>query len=40
MEESRVKRGRGRSMKTIRETIGKGFEDNELDQNMIYDKTL
>jgi len=41
MEESKVKRGRrGRHTKTIRETIRKDLEVNELDSNMIYEKTL
>jgi len=37
MEESQVKRGRGRPKKTIRETIRKDFEVNELDPNMVFD---
>jgi len=40
MEESHVKRGRGRPRKTIRETITKDLEINELDPNMVYDRTL
>jgi hypothetical protein len=40
MEESQVKRGRGRPRKTIRETIRKDLEVNELDPNMVYDRTL
>jgi len=40
MEESQVIRGRGRHRKTIRETIKKDLEVNELDPNLIYDKTL
>jgi len=40
MEESQVKRGRGRLKKTIRETIRKYLEVNELDQNMVFDRTL
>jgi hypothetical protein len=40
MEESQVKRGRGRPRKTIRETIRKDLEVNELDSNMVYDRTL
>jgi len=40
MEESQVKRGRGRSKKTIRETIKKDLEVNELDPNMVFDRTL
>jgi len=35
-----VIRGRGRPRKTIRETIRKDLEVNELDPNMIYDRTL
>ena len=38
MEESQVKRGRPR--KTIRETIRKDLELNELDPNLVYDRTL
>jgi len=40
MEKSQVKRGRGRSRKTIRETIRKDLEVNELDPNLVYDRTL
>ena len=40
MEESQVKRGRGRPRKIIRETIGKDLEVNELDPNLVYDRTL
>ena len=40
MEESQVKRGRGRPRKTIRETIRKDLEVNELDPNLVYDRTL
>jgi hypothetical protein len=40
MEKSQVKRGRGRLRKTIRETVRKDLEVNELDPNMIYDRTL
>jgi len=40
MEESHVKTGRGRPKKTIRETIRKDLEANELDPNLVYDKTL
>jgi len=36
MEESQVKRGRGRPKKTIR----KDLEVNELDPNMVFDRTL
>jgi len=40
IEESRVKRGRGKPRKTIRETIKNDFEVNELNLNLVYDKTL
>jgi len=40
MGESQVKRGRMRHRKTIRETIRKDLEINELDPNMVYDITL
>jgi len=40
MEESHVKRGIGRPMKTIRETIRKDLEVNEFDPNLVYDRTL
>jgi len=40
MEENHVKRGRGRPKKTIRETIRKDLEVNELDSNLVYDRTL
>jgi len=40
MEESHVKRDRGRPKKTIRETIRKDLEVNELDSNLVYDITL
>jgi len=40
MEESQVKRGRGRPRKIIGETIRKDLEVNELDPNMVYDRTL
>ena len=39
MEESHVKRGRGRPRKTIRETIRKDLEVNELEPNLVYDIT-
>jgi len=38
IEDSQITRGRPR--KTIRETIKKDLEINELDQNMVYDRTL
>jgi len=40
MEESQIKRVKGRPKNTIRETIRKDLEINELDRNMVYDKTL
>jgi hypothetical protein len=40
MEESQVKRGRGRPKKIIRKTIRKDLEVNELDPNMVFDRTL
>ena len=39
-EESLVKRCRVRPRKTIRETIRKDLEVNELDPNLVYDRTL
>ena len=35
MEESQVRRGRGRPRKTIRETTKKDLEVNELDPNLV-----
>jgi len=40
MKESQVKRGRGRPRKTIRKIIRKDLEVNELDPNLVYDRTL
>jgi len=40
MEENQIKRGRRRSRKTIRKTIIKDLEINELNPNMVYDRTL
>jgi hypothetical protein len=40
MEDSQIIRGRGRPRKTIRETIKKDLETNELDRNMVCDRTL
>jgi hypothetical protein len=40
MEESQVRSGRGRPRKTIRETIRKDLEVNELDPNLVYNRTL
>jgi hypothetical protein len=39
-EESQIRRGRGRLRKTIRETIRKDLEVNELNPNLVYDITL
>jgi hypothetical protein len=35
VEESQIKRGRGRPKKNIRETIRKNLEINEFDPNMV-----
>jgi hypothetical protein len=41
MEGSQITRDRGRLIKTIRETIKKDLEINELDRNtVLFDKTL
>ena len=40
MEESQIKRDRGRPRKTIRETINKDLEINELDRSIVFDGTL
>jgi len=40
MEDNHITRGRGRLGKTIRETIWKDLEINELNQNIVYDRTL
>jgi hypothetical protein len=40
MEDSQIIRGRGRPRKTIRETIKKDLETNELDRNMVCDRRL
>jgi hypothetical protein len=40
MEDSQITRGRGRPRKTMRETIKKDLEINELDKDIIYDRTL
>ena len=40
MEESQVKKGRGRPKKSIRETIRKDLEVNEFDPNLVYNRTL
>jgi hypothetical protein len=39
MEGSQISRDEGRPRKTIRETIKKNLEINQLDRDMIYDKT-
>jgi len=39
MKESHVKRDIGRPRKTIKETIRKNLEVNELNPNMVYDIT-
>jgi len=40
MEGISITRCRGRPRKTIRETIKKDLEVNELDRNMVLDRTL
>jgi hypothetical protein len=40
IEDDQITRDVGRSRKTIREIIKKDPEINELDRNMIYDRTL
>jgi hypothetical protein len=40
IEGSQIIRGRGSPGKTIRETIKKDLEINELENNMVFDKTL
>jgi len=40
MKDSQITRGKGRPRKTIRETIRKDLQINELDRNMVYDRTL
>jgi len=39
MVDSRITRDRGRPRKIIRETIKKDLVINELDPNMVYDRT-
>jgi len=39
MEGSQISRDKGRPRKTIRETIEKNLEINQLDREMIYDRT-
>jgi hypothetical protein len=40
MEGSQITKGWGGTRKTVRETIKKDLEINELDRNMVYDRTL
>jgi len=40
MEGRQITRGRGRPRKTIRETIKKDLEINELEKDMGFDRTL
>jgi hypothetical protein len=40
MESRRITRGKGRPRKTITKTIKKDLVINELDRDMIYDRTL
>jgi hypothetical protein len=40
MKDSQITRGKGRPRKTTRETIRIDLEINELDRNMVYDRTL
>lgn len=40
MERRQTSRGMGRPRKTIREVIKKDFKINDLDINMVLDKTL
>jgi hypothetical protein len=40
MEGSQITRGRERPIKTIRGTVKKDLEINELDKDMINDRTL
>ena len=40
MESSHTCRGSGRPKKTIRETVKKDLELNELDKNMVFDRSL
>lgn len=39
-EDNHIPRGRGRPIKAIRETIKIDIGINELDRNMVYDRTL
>ena len=40
IEDSQITRGRERRRKTIRETIRKDLNINELDPNIVYNRTL
>jgi hypothetical protein len=40
MEGSRITRGVGRPRKTIRKTVRNDLEINELEKDMIFDRTL
>ena len=40
IEGSQITRGTGRPGKTIRETIRKDLEINELEKDMVFDRTL
>jgi len=40
MKDSQITRERGRTRKTIRKTIKRDLEINDLDRNMVYDRTL
>jgi len=40
MEDSKITRGKGRHRKIISETIRNDLEINELDPNMVYDRTF
>jgi len=40
MEGCQITRGRGRPRKTIRETIKKDLKINELEKDMVFDRTL
>jgi hypothetical protein len=40
MKGGQITRGKGRLRKTITETIKKNLENNELDKDMIHDRTL
>jgi len=40
IEGSQITRGRGRPKRTIRETIKKDLEINELEKDKVFDRTL